>query len=591
VTLRLRTALARVRPHTAAAAYGILSAVVVVSGLVSSARYEDEFVSATRRQLEATAKLKVEGLHRWRTERLGDATAISRNQVVANLVAGVDAGGGPQARADVQSWLASYLAYRAYDRVELRRADGRLLMSSSRPGAEPWPDAFEMAASAGREPALHDLHRHVSGVVYMAATAPLSSGGRSRYVVLFRMPADAFLYPYLHEWATESRSAETLLARREGDYVRFISGLRFGAGPAFQSRLLAATGSMPATRAVQGFSGAMDGVDYRGHPVLAHTLQIPGSPWALVARVDKAEVYGPVRARRMATAVLIGALLLAGAGVLTWVRHLQAVALYRQRLSGTEALRRSEQKLRIRNAELQRISYTISHDLKSPLVTVLTFVGFVEADIAAGNAERVKQDLDFIRQGATRMSALLDALLHFTRVGAQAPGAEPVVYSALIAEVVGALAGRIHDSGADVRVASADFTLYGDRVRLGEIWQNLIENSLKYRGDEPNPTVWIEVEGYGPEARFTVRDNGIGVEAKLQQKVFDLFQKLDPATEGTGVGLAVVKRLVESYGGSATFTSEGLGRGSEVSFTLPMAWTTERAADAPPDDQGAQPIS
>jgi signal transduction histidine kinase len=189
------------------------------------------------------------------------------------------------------------------------------------------------------------------------------------------------------------------------------------------------------------------------------------------------------------------------------------------------------------------------------------------------------------------MSALLDALLHFTRVGAQTPGAEPIRYSALIAEVVGALAGRIHDSGVDIRVAPAEFMLYGDRVRLGEIWQNLIENSLKYMGERPDPTVCIGVEGSGPEARFSVRDNGIGVEPKLQQKVFDLFQKLDPATEGTGVGLAVVKRLVESYGGSATFASEGIGLGAEVSFTLPMAWTTERAADTPPDDQGAQATS
>jgi signal transduction histidine kinase len=587
--MRLRVALAGVTPRMAVAAYGLLSAAVVVSGLVSSARYEDEYVSAIRQQLQAATTLKAEGLQRWRHERISDITALVQNPVFQTEASRL-ASGKTDSQAALRAWLGNYLRYQAYDRVELRDCAGRLLIACAKPGREPWDDTAALVASATAEPVLQDLHRHASGHAFMASCAAVA-GGKRCCVVLLRMPADAFIYPYLHEWPAASRTAETLMVRREGDKVRFISGLRFGVGPAFQTRALAAAPDMPAARAALGHSGPIDGVDYRGHPVLAHTLQIPGSPWALVARVDRDEVYAPIRVRRAATAVLIGALLLAGAGVLTWVRHLQSEALYRERLAGAEALRQSEAKLRIRNAELQRIAYTISHDLKSPLVTVLTFVGFVRDDIANGNEERVQQDLDFISQGATRMSALLDALLHFTRVGAQTPGAEPIRYSALIAEVVGALAGRIHDSGVDIRVAPAEFMLYGDRVRLGEIWQNLIENSLKYMGEQPDPTVCIGVEGSGPEARFSVRDNGIGVEPKLQQKVFDLFQKLDPATEGTGVGLAVVKRLVESYGGSATFASEGIGLGAEVSFTLPMAWTTERAADTPPDDQGAQATS
>ncbi|MCX6360237.1 MAG: ATP-binding protein [Armatimonadetes bacterium] len=576
-------------PRAAAAVYGLLAFIVVLSGLVSSARYEDEYVGVIRRQLQAATALKAEGLQRWRQERVSDITALIQNPVFQAEANGL-AAGRTDSRAALRAWLGNYLRYQAYDRVELRDGAGRLLIACARPGAEPWDDAAALAAAATVEPALQDLHKHASGSVFMASSAAVA-GGKRRCAVLLRMPADAFIYPYLHEWPAASRTAETLLVRREGDKVRFISGLRFGVGPAFQTRALAAAPDMPAARAALGHSGPIDGVDYRGHPVLAHTLQIPGSPWALVARVDKDEAYAPIRARRMGMAALIGALLLAGGAVLAWIRRLQAVALYRERLMGAEALRASEAKLRIRNAELQRIAYTISHDLKSPLVTVLTFVGFVRDDIANGNEERVRQDLDFISQGATRMSALLDALLHFTRVGALAPGAEPVSYAALIAEVVGALAGRIHDSGVDIRVAPADFTLYGDRVRLGEIWQNLIENSIKYMGERPDPTVWIEVEGSGPEARFSVRDNGIGVEPKLQQKVFDLFQKLDPATEGTGVGLAVVKRLVESYGGSAAFASQGAGLGAEVAFTLPLAWTTERAVDTPPDDQGAKRTS
>jgi signal transduction histidine kinase len=104
-----------------------------------------------------------------------------------------------------------------------------------------------------------------------------------------------------------------------------------------------------------------------------------------------------------------------------------------------------------------------------------------------------------------------------------------------------------------------------------EIWQNLVENACKFMGNQPKPRVEIGVEKRGPETVFFVRDNGAGIDPRYQAKVFGLFEKLDPKGEGTGMGLALVKRIVEMYKGRIWVESPGLGQGANFLFTLPGA--------------------
>jgi signal transduction histidine kinase len=110
--------------------------------------------------------------------------------------------------------------------------------------------------------------------------------------------------------------------------------------------------------------------------------------------------------------------------------------------------------------------------------------------------------------------------------------------------------------------------LCGDRTRLVEVFQNLVDNAIKFMGDQPTPRVEIGVEKAGEEYVFFVRDNGIGIDPRYQPKVFGLFEKYDPATRGTGIGLALVKRIVEVHGGKIWVESAGIGKGTTFRFTL-----------------------
>ena len=222
-----------------------------------------------------------------------------------------------------------------------------------------------------------------------------------------------------------------------------------------------------------------------------------------------------------------------------------------------------------RNAELERFTYTVSHDLRSPLVTVKGFLGAVERAAEKGQTERVREDLARIRAAADRMDQLLRELLELSRVGRVAHQPEPVPFGELVEEARALVAGRLAQRGVELRVAPDLPSVHGDRRRLVEVLQNLLDNAAKFTGDQPRPRVEVGARAGADGPVFYVRDNGLGIEPRHHEKVFGLFDRLDPKVEGTGIGLALVRRIVEVHGGRVWVESEGPGRGSSFCFTLP----------------------
>ena len=235
------------------------------------------------------------------------------------------------------------------------------------------------------------------------------------------------------------------------------------------------------------------------------------------------------------------------------------------------ARNRIERELRTKNTELERFTYTVSHDLKSPLVTIRTFAGYLADDLATGDAAKVNSDLGYITHAADRMGRLLDELLELSRVGRNR---NPPVHTSFREIAEGALrltAGAVSRSGARVELDDADVPLYGDRTRLTQVWQNLIDNAAKFMGGQSRPHIHVGLREAGSEPVFFVRDNGIGIDPRHNERIFGLFDKLDGSSAGTGVGLALVQRIVELYGGRIDVESAGAGHGSCFIFTLPAA--------------------
>jgi PAS domain S-box-containing protein len=222
-----------------------------------------------------------------------------------------------------------------------------------------------------------------------------------------------------------------------------------------------------------------------------------------------------------------------------------------------------------KNSELERFTYAVSHDLRSPLITIKGFLGFLREDVAAGDAARVQSDLQRIDSATGVMKQRLDDLLELSRVGRLTDRSELIGFNALVNEALELVHGRISQRGVMVQVEENLPAVVGNHHRLLEVVQNLLDNAAKFMGDQSHPL--IEIGQRGEEAGkpiFFVKDNGLGIPPEHHEKIFGIFNKLDPKAEGTGIGLSLVRKIVEVHGGRIWVESQ-VGKGSTFYFTLP----------------------
>ena len=228
--------------------------------------------------------------------------------------------------------------------------------------------------------------------------------------------------------------------------------------------------------------------------------------------------------------------------------------------------------LEAKNAELVQFTYMVSHDLKAPIITIKGFLGFLSQDAATGNIDRIEKDVQRIGEAADKMHHLLNDLLELSRIGRLMREPEDVNLQELVSEVEQTLEVSLGRRNLRVTVQGLLPVVHGDRQRLMEVLQNLLENAIKFLGDQPEPLVEIGQRTRTEVGLVTiyVRDNGIGIAPQFHERIFGLFNRLDPNVEGTGVGLALVKRIIEFHGGRIWVESEA-GAGSTFVFTLPEA--------------------
>jgi signal transduction histidine kinase len=223
-----------------------------------------------------------------------------------------------------------------------------------------------------------------------------------------------------------------------------------------------------------------------------------------------------------------------------------------------------------RNTELTRFNYTVSHELKAPIVTIKGFLGSIERDLQKGNYKRAQDDFHRVLKATDKMQKTLFDLLELSRIGRVINPPEEIALSELAAEALETVDGqlRIHSRNITVHIAPDLPIVTGDRIRLREVYENLISNAANYMGNQKSPQIEIGIRE-GIEPIFFVKDNGIGIEPEYHMKIFGLFEKLDPTSEGTGIGLALINRIIETHGGKIWVESDGLGKGSTFCFTIP----------------------
>ncbi len=228
-----------------------------------------------------------------------------------------------------------------------------------------------------------------------------------------------------------------------------------------------------------------------------------------------------------------------------------------------------EHELRLKNDANRQFTYMISHDLKSPLVTVNNFLALLKKDIATDDKVKIEIDLQHISAAAENMQARVASLLEMAMADHVREKVHKTTHLAVVNKALVLVAGRIEQLGVEVVIDQADMMLCDDEIHLVNIWQNLIDNAVKFLGDQTHPRIEIGITSGNDEVVFFVRDNGVGIAAENKDKIFALFTRLPGQVEGTGMGLALVKRRVERAGGRIWVESAGPGQGSCFFFTLP----------------------
>ena len=235
---------------------------------------------------------------------------------------------------------------------------------------------------------------------------------------------------------------------------------------------------------------------------------------------------------------------------------LSAITDITEQKRAAATIRRANRELRHKNEEMEQFVYTVSHDLKSPLVTITGFVGMLREDLAEENRSGVLDAVDRIEHATRHMSALIEDLLQLSRVGTVTGTASAVDVYQVVRSIHERLAARIREVGATIEIDENMPSIRADRMRLVQLFENLITNAIKYGCDRPNPRIEIGAITVNDEVRFFVRDNGQGIAPEYHQKIFEMFQRLHSDQAGTGIGLAIVARIAQAHGARVWVESE-----------------------------------
>jgi light-regulated signal transduction histidine kinase (bacteriophytochrome) len=328
-----------------------------------------------------------------------------------------------------------------------------------------------------------------------------------------------------------------------------------------------------------GKEGVVDGEDYRGVPVVAAVRGVPGTPWLMVAKVDRGEAFAPYRRGVWTIGIILLVSVLAavlGAGLL-WRRHdthvLREQQVLDRRLNDELEQRVKDRTVQLEasNRELEAFCYSVSHDLRAPLRGIDGWSLALLEDYHDKLDNKGRQQLQRVRLDTQRMGRLIDDLLLLSRVARGPIARGPVDLTALAQSA----AARLQEAEPERRVEFAvqpGLTAQGDARLLEIVFSNLLGNAWKFSVGRPLARVEFgRSEAESPPAYF-VRDNGVGFDTNYAQKLFGAFQRMHKASEfpGTGIGLATVQRVIQRHGGRVWAEAQ-VDRGATFYFTLEEA--------------------
>jgi signal transduction histidine kinase/ActR/RegA family two-component response regulator len=599
------------------AALGLVAIVLV--GLGCYGYYVSErrtLVRSATGTLEVIADLKVQQVRDWIGAVRAGADAITDHPFLPARIVMLVKSPTDLARARAASGLLAALSRgHRIDYMYLLNANGRIQASSppDAPAEDPERDETVARARSTGQPAWTDIHRD-GDRIFLECVIPVPGPGRggsataAGYLWLRADPTRS-LFPLIQAWPTLSRTAETLLVRQDGTTVTYLNELRHRRGAALTLGLPMVREALPAARALQGYEGVLEGRDYRGVPVLAVTRRVPGTAWALVTKVDLAEIQAPVRQRATTTIVVALALCLAVALAVGAAWQRREAQFYRRQYEAEaeHVSERTQLEAQLHQAQkmeaVGQLAGGIAHDFNN-LLTVITGRSELALD-GLPEDNLLRHDIALIQSTAERAAALTRQLLVFSRrqvtelkvldLNAVVSGLAPMVRRVIgedidFATVADPNLGRVKADPAQVEQIIMNLAVNArDAMPAGG---RLTIETANVELDAAYARTHVEVTP-GRYVLLSVSDTGHGMTAEVQARMFEPFFTTKEQGKGTGLGLATVHGIVKQSGGHIWVYSEP-GNGTTFKVYFPrvddVAEPVTAGAKSPAIARGSETI-
>jgi signal transduction histidine kinase len=456
----------------------------------------------------------------------------------------------------------------------------------------------------------------------LVTTAARASNGEAIGTIVFVVDMGP-LYTLIQDTAGLGSTGEVLVGTRSGNDVVYLNPLRHDPGAALKRRIhIGEAVGLPIQSGVAGQTGVGQSIDYRGQKVIAAWRYLPSLGWGLVAKIDSREEFAVVT-RLQHLLIMILAITLIVAGVIIFsitqsiaapiqalsrgvervgsgnldykvgntlkdeigqlsrsfdkmTHDLKAITASRddlnheivEREQAEASLRTTAEDLKRSNSDLEQFAYVASHDLQEPLRAVAGFMGLLKKQYAAALDAPAREYIELAVEGAERMQTLIHDLLTYSRVGTKGGAFVPMRMQDALDAALSNLTLAIDESKASITGDSLP-GVQADLSQMTQLLQNLVGNAIKFSGGR-RPEVHISAEHRDGHWLVSVRDNGIGIEPQYFERIFLIFQRLHSRSQyqGTGIGLAVCKRIVERHGG-AIWVESTPDHGATFSFTIP----------------------
>lgn len=527
-------------------------------GLKSSLR------SDSHAALAFAADLKARQITRWIDAQRRQAELLSLDRL---LVKEVRSG----ATRDLRAYLEALQQQQGYRSILLIDPKGTVTLAVGEAQRAQDATTLQLAVEAAACGCimLSDFQRDAESKIYLDLLVPLKTlvSGKERLVatLLLRIDPQSFFYPLVQTWPSASQSAETLLLQVEGQDVVFLNALRHQPDAALTLRMPLESAELPAALMDRDRQAVVEGVDYRGIAVVAAIRPIPGTPWSMVVQVETRELFAPLAARgRMILKVSL--LLSFFAAVAVYFAWLHQKGAARQRETAQAERAAAEQ-------DLETWIDSVSQALRAPLGGVDDCARRMQQSVKERLEAASLAPLEQIRAHVRAMERRIGDLSAFSRLGHSAMIPETIPMSALFQAVCDEL--RAAAPGRQMRLELRPLpSVQGDPALVRQVMHNLLDNALKF--SRARKTSKIEVGclpahmGRNGYRTFYVKDNGVGFDMQKADKLFGIFQRLHDAqaSDGSGLGLAMVKQIVERHGGRV-WAQSSADEGAVFFFSLP----------------------